>query len=166
MPAKGTTPALDPETAQKYRQVVQYRAAGLTFDEIAERVGYRSRSGAKEAYDAALRWWGREAVDDLRTIEGERLESLWRKVFTENGETPAPVTPETVRQLIECYPIGERFHDVYMVRQVQVMLEKKDSGPSPNGTSAAGPSIAAGAGTRTSDAVADNAAPMDTCATT
>lgn len=83
MPAKGTTPALDPGTAAKYRQVVQFRAAGLTFDEIAERVGYKSRSGAKEAYDAALRWWGREAVDDLRTIEGERLESLWRRVFSE-----------------------------------------------------------------------------------
>lgn len=79
--ARGQTPALKPETAAKYRQVVNLKAAGLTFDEIAERVGYKSRSGAKEAYDAALRWWGNESVDQLRTVEGERLEQLWRRTF-------------------------------------------------------------------------------------
>lgn len=78
---KGQTPALKPEVAQRYRDVVRLKSAGMTFDEIADRVGYASRSGAKEAFDAALRWWGREAVDDMRTIEGERLEQLWRRVF-------------------------------------------------------------------------------------
>ena len=78
---KGQTPALKPETAARYRQVVNLKAAGLTFDEIADRVGYKSRSGAKEAYDAALRWWGNESVDQLRTVEGERLEQLWRRTF-------------------------------------------------------------------------------------
>lgn len=79
--ARKQTPALDPETADKYRRVVEYRAAGLTFDEIAERTGYASRSGAKLAYDAALRWWGTESVDNLRVIEGERLEQLWRQTL-------------------------------------------------------------------------------------
>lgn len=78
---KGQTPALKPEVAQRYRDVVRLKSGGLTFDEIADRVGYASRSGAKEAFDAALRWWGREAVDDMRTIESERLEQLWRRVF-------------------------------------------------------------------------------------
>jgi len=78
---KGQTPALKPEVAQRYRDVVRLKSAGMTFDDIADRVGYASRSGAKEAFDAALRWWGREAVDDMRTIEGERLEQLWRRVF-------------------------------------------------------------------------------------
>lgn len=80
--ARGQTPALTPEQASRYREVIRLRAAGLKFDEIAERVGYASRSGAKEAYDAALRWWGRETVDDMRTIEGERLEDVWRITFT------------------------------------------------------------------------------------
>lgn len=79
--ARGQTPALDPETADKYRRVVEYRAAGLTFDEIAERTGYASRSGAKLAYDAALKWWGTESVENLRIIEGERLEQLWRQTL-------------------------------------------------------------------------------------
>ena len=79
--AKGQSPALTPEQAHKYREVVRLRAAGLTFEEIGNQVGYKSRSGAKEAYDAALRYWGRESVDQLRTIEGERLEQLWRYTF-------------------------------------------------------------------------------------
>ncbi|MGI9459094.1 MAG: hypothetical protein ACR2NF_03770 [Pirellulales bacterium] len=79
--AGGQTPALAPEVADKYRKVVQLKTAGATFDEIADQVGYSSRSGAKMAYDRALKWWGRESVDELRTVEGERLEQLWRKLF-------------------------------------------------------------------------------------
>lgn len=79
--AKGQSKALTPDQAHKYREVVRLRAAGLTFDEIGNQLGYASRSGAKEAYDAALKYWGRESVDQLRTIEGERLEQLWRYTF-------------------------------------------------------------------------------------
>lgn len=92
---KGQKRALKPDTADRYRQVVQLKAAGLTFDEIAERVGYRSRSGAKEAYDAALRWWGTESVDQLRTVEGERLEQLWRRTFAK-----IIADPETTGELV------------------------------------------------------------------
>ena len=52
--ARGQTPALKPDVAERYRQVVQLRAGGATFEEIAERVGYAGRQSAKEAYDAAL----------------------------------------------------------------------------------------------------------------
>jgi hypothetical protein len=86
--ARGQKPALTPEVAEKYRQVVNLKAAGATFDQIAERVGYASRSGAKEAYDAALRWWGREAVDDMRVVEGERLERMWREIFARIIDSP------------------------------------------------------------------------------
>ena len=79
----GQTSALSPETAAKYRRVVQLRTAGGSFDEIAEQVGYASRSGSKMAYDRALKWWGNEAVDDLRLIQGERLEQLWRHLFAQ-----------------------------------------------------------------------------------
>jgi hypothetical protein len=85
---RGQTPALTPQQADRYREVVRLKSAGLTFDEIADRVGYASRSGAKEAYDAALRYWGRESVDQLRTIEGERLEQLWRFTFGRILSTP------------------------------------------------------------------------------
>ena len=79
-PKHGGTVELTPEEADRYRQVVDLRRAGWTFDEIAQHVGYADRSGAKAAYDAALRRWGTQAVDDLRQSEGERIDHLWRRI--------------------------------------------------------------------------------------
>jgi len=74
---------LTPETAAKYREVIRLKRDGLTFDVIAERVGYASRQGAFEAYRAALKWWGQEAVQESRVIENERLERLWQSALTQ-----------------------------------------------------------------------------------
>jgi hypothetical protein len=58
---------------------------GMTFDIIAERVGYASRQGAFEAYRAALKWWGKDAVDEARQLESERLERLWQSSMAQLG---------------------------------------------------------------------------------
>ncbi len=81
MPAKGTVPALTPEQAHKYNQVLELRKAGRTFDEIADALGYADRSGAKHAYDSALKRMGREAAEDLRELELYRLEDLWATAY-------------------------------------------------------------------------------------
>ena len=81
MPAKGTTPALTPEQANRYTQVLELRKAGRTFDEIAEALNYADRSGAKHAYDAAIKRMGREAAEDLRELELYRLEDLWASAY-------------------------------------------------------------------------------------
>ena len=67
-----------PEVIEKYEEVVRLRALGLSFQAIAERVGYAGRSGAKEAYTQAIKMWGTEAVDELRVVENERLDHLHR----------------------------------------------------------------------------------------
>lgn len=67
---------LTPEVAAKYRQVVNMRVQGATFDQIAERVGYANRQGAFEAYRAALKWWGKDEVEEARQLESERLDRL------------------------------------------------------------------------------------------
>ena len=67
-----------PEVIAKYEEVVRLRALGLSFQAIAERVGYAGRSGAKEAYTQAIKMWGGEAVEELRVIENERLDHLHR----------------------------------------------------------------------------------------
>lgn len=69
---------LTPETATKYREVIRLRVVGMTFDAIADQVGYASRQGAFEAYRAALKWWGKEVVEDARQLESERMERLWQ----------------------------------------------------------------------------------------
>jgi hypothetical protein len=127
--ARGQTPALTPEQAERYREVIRLRTVGLKFHEIAERVGYASRSGAKEAYDAALRWWGREAVDDLRTIEGERTEELWRYTFARIIANPES-TAEFVSLVNSAVKVSQRRAALYGLdapRQVEISGE--DGGP-------------------------------------
>ena len=70
-----------PEVLAKYEEVVKLRALGLSFEAIAERVGYAGRSGAKEAYSQAVKMWGSEAVDELRVVENERLDHLHRTLM-------------------------------------------------------------------------------------
>ena len=48
--------SLTPETADRYRRVLELRVAGHTFDSIATMVGYQGRQSAKKAYGA--RWNG------------------------------------------------------------------------------------------------------------
>ena len=72
---------LTPDVAEKYREVVRLRSLGYTFDDIAQRVGYDSRQGAHFAYQAALKWWGTESVDNARQLETERIELMWRSVM-------------------------------------------------------------------------------------
>jgi hypothetical protein len=84
-----------PDVLSKYEEVVRLRTLGLSFQAIAERVGYKSRSGAKEAYSKAIELWGGEAVDELRVVENERLDHLWRvlmgklEIATRDPETSA-----------------------------------------------------------------------------
>ena len=69
------------EVLQRYEEVVRLRSMGLSFQQIADRTGYAGRQGAMEAYKQAIKMWGGEAVEELRTIENERLDHLWRTVM-------------------------------------------------------------------------------------
>lgn len=106
--ARGEKQQLTPEQASRYREVVRLRTAGLTLDEIAERTGYASRSGAKAALDSALKLWGQEAVEGLRTLEGERLEELWRRGFRRLLSNPDMETGEMVSLMGSLVKVSHR----------------------------------------------------------
>ena len=113
--AKGQSPALSPETAERYRRVVQLRAAGFTFDRIASELGYASRSGAKEAYDAAIKSWGREEVNDLRVLEGELIDELWRRTCQRllSGEQEQIETHEFVQLMNTAVRLSKRRSELF-----------------------------------------------------
>lgn len=113
--AKGQSPALSPDTAERYRRVVNLRAAGLTFDRIASELGYASRSGAKEAYDRALELYGREEVDGLRVLEGERIDELWRRTFQRllEGEKEEIQTVDFVNLISAAVRLSKRRADLF-----------------------------------------------------
>ena len=79
---KHNTHAITIEQAEKYARVLELRRAGATFEAIAKDVGYAGRSGAKEAFDSAIRRMGRESADDARVLENDRLDDLWRRAYT------------------------------------------------------------------------------------
>lgn len=99
-PQRGNVVALTPDEADRYREVVDLRRAGWTFDEIAQHVGYASRSSAKQAYDAALARWGTEAVEEVRAAEGERLDQLWRRVAAAIAQLGGDADPKELATLI------------------------------------------------------------------
>jgi hypothetical protein len=128
--AKGQTPALTPEQAERYREVVRLRALGLTFEEIAERTGYADRSSAKNAYEAALRRYGREAVGDLRELEGFRLEELWRRLMAKFQNPDQLTVPEFAQLVSAGVRISQRRAALYgMDAPRQVELSGVDGGP-------------------------------------
>ena len=68
-------------THSKRVRCVELAAQGLSYDEIAQVVGYSGRGSAYKAVSAALRARQAEAVDELRVIELERLDALQRSCW-------------------------------------------------------------------------------------
>ena len=73
--------SLSVETAERYRQVVELRIAGGTFDEIARLLGYANKSGAWHAYNAAMERYVIESVESQRAVQSERLDRLFFQAF-------------------------------------------------------------------------------------
>lgn len=73
------------KAALRERQALELRMAGLTFDEIAKRVGYANKGSAKKAYDRAVSGAGLGDLtdDEWRDLELHRLErahaAIWPK---------------------------------------------------------------------------------------
>ena len=74
-----------PEVLAREAEVVKLRRGGLTWDMIAERVGYASPSAAHFAYQRAARRVVQEGIEDIRRVETERLDlaqsAIWGKVL-------------------------------------------------------------------------------------
>ena len=65
-------------THNKRVRCVELAAQGMSYDAIAQAVGYTNRGGAYKAVSAALRAQQAPAVDELRALEVERLDALQR----------------------------------------------------------------------------------------
>lgn len=76
---------------EREARVLELRKAGATFDEIAQALDYRDKSGAKRAFDRAMRATIQQPADEIRFLEVERLDAmqkaLWPKVTA--GDTKA-----------------------------------------------------------------------------
>lgn len=60
---------------------LELRKAGATWQQIADRLGYYDRGAARTAVLALIKEQDKEKVEDLRTLEGERLDQLQMAVW-------------------------------------------------------------------------------------
>ncbi len=69
--------------AAKFRQqqALELRLAGVTFQTIADRLGYATRDGAHKAISAALQATIQQPADELRAVDVERLDKLTQAVW-------------------------------------------------------------------------------------
>jgi hypothetical protein len=65
-----------PELVDKEIKVLELRRAGLTWQRIAEEVGYADHTGAYAAYKRAIKRTMRQPADELRTQELDRIDRL------------------------------------------------------------------------------------------
>ena len=83
-----------PEIVAKETEVVKLRRGGLTWDAIAERMGYAYPAAAHAAYKRAAARVVHEDVEAIRRIESERLDvvqsAVWGKAL--GGDIPAVQT--------------------------------------------------------------------------
>jgi hypothetical protein len=81
----------DPDVAERETQALALRRAGLTFDLIAQKIGYADPSGARAAYQRALQRIVYSDVEEIRNEEKDRLDiaqaAIWDQVL--HGEPPA-----------------------------------------------------------------------------
>ena len=64
------------DSVEKKRKALELRKAGASYEQIAEMLGYRSKSGAYKAVSLALRDLLREPADSVRKLELSRLDDM------------------------------------------------------------------------------------------
>lgn len=68
-------------TREQDGRCLELRKAGLTYERIAEALGLSDRSIAWKGVNRALQLTIQEPADELRKIEGERLDALLRAMW-------------------------------------------------------------------------------------
>lgn len=69
------------DTVERDARVAELRAQQMTFSEIADRLGYSHASGARKAYERALKAIITPAAEEARTVEALKLDALERHAW-------------------------------------------------------------------------------------
>lgn len=121
-----------PETLEKERKVLEYRRGGLTFDLIAERLGYASASGAHKAYLSACNRIVYEDVVEVRKSEMDRLDIAQAAIWGDLTDTVNIDANTRARLVLALIKIMERRArllglDMPTKAQVEVSIYDRDT---------------------------------------
>lgn len=103
-PRKPTTRKHEVDSAQLKAEALRLRTAGLSYEQIADRLGYTNRSGAYKVVQKALQETIQEPADEYRTLHRRRLEAIvtayWEKMEA-GDEKAATVVARALSDLAE-----------------------------------------------------------------
>ena len=121
-----------PETLEKERRVLEFRRGGLTFDLIAERLGYASASGAHKAYLSACNRIVYEDVVEVRKSEMDRLDIAQAAIWGDLTDTQNVDANTRARLVLALIKIMERRArllglDMPTKAQVEVSIYDRDT---------------------------------------
>jgi hypothetical protein len=121
-----------PETLEKERKVLEFRRGGLTFDLIAERLGYASASGAHKAYLSACNRIVYEDVVEVRKSEMDRLDIAQAAIWGDLTDTQNVDANTRARLVLALIKIMERRArllglDMPTKAQVEVSIYDRDT---------------------------------------
>lgn len=121
-----------PETLEKERKVLEYRRGGLTFDLIAERLGYASASGAHKAYLSACNRIVYEDVVEVRKSEMDRLDIAQAAIWGDLTDTVNVDANTRARLVLALIKIMERRArllglDMPTKAQIEVSIYDRDT---------------------------------------
>lgn len=89
------------EARERQAKALEAKKAGLTYEQIAEKVGYADASGAYRAVEKALREMIREPAEHVRMLELARLDQLWMAYYRRAIEGQAPLIVDRLLRIME-----------------------------------------------------------------
>jgi len=93
--------------AARRARAVELRTTGLTYDQIASELGYANRGTVYHVVSEALKAQTAEAVEQLRSLEVERLDKLQYAVWQRAMEGDVPSVHEAARCIMaRCRLLG------------------------------------------------------------
>lgn len=120
------TPPDLPAIQDKRAEVVRLRGQGLTWDQVAERAGYGTASGALKAWRKAIAQKPDLAVTEVRAAERERLEEMDATLAKIIATPPAKTT--AIGKTVADPDTGETIRDMSVV--VAALRERRQVGES------------------------------------
>lgn len=103
-PRKPKTRKHEVDSAETKAEALRLRTAGLSYEEIADRLGYGNRSSAWHVVQRALRETIQEPADEYRTLHRRRLEAIVTAYWAEmqaGNEKAASVVARALADLAE-----------------------------------------------------------------
>jgi hypothetical protein len=88
------------EQLKKERQALEFRRAGMTYEAIADRLGYANKSVAFKLIDRALKRTNQGEAEDVRALEVDRLDRLQMGLWA-NAIAGDVASARTVIRLME-----------------------------------------------------------------